>query len=232
MGKCKKTLKPKPIGTDVLASNVIWNAGMLCFMEAIADGKSITEIIQELGNAHCELQEAFDGLIIPPAAEVPVLEEVVLTNINGVLLDADVNFVSDTYFQFAGLGYESLEYTNNSGSTKTYIIDARANIGTSATAPSYGFSDVDMAIFTRVSGPIESQISEVLGQNQINFLGDGININPEWVINGVYVYQALISDLAEVTLQDGETVLLKFKSKGGASGFLNKAILHVREKHN
>ena len=81
---------------------------------------------------------------------------------------------------------------------------------------------MDTAIYKRVSG-VDTLQSEVLASTSILYIGEGVTTSLYNVINST-------SDIAEVTLQNNESVLLKFRTKETGSGFIKKASLHVREK--
>ncbi len=167
----------------------------------------------------------FLSVTIPPA---PALEKVLISNVLDTDLSADANFVGNTYFQFAGLGYETLIYKNTSGVSKDYIVTATANIGTNAISPNeYGRSEVDMAIETRDALLVDTQVSSVEGRVSIN---QDSTLNPGDINPTIYFIKSVLVDKVEVTLADGESVLLKFRTKDAFSGFLKKATLEVIEK--
>jgi len=166
--------------------------------------------------------------IIPfVSVTTPTLEKVLISNVQDTDLSADANFLAGTYFQFAGLGYDGLIYTNTSGVTKTYIVTGTANVGTNDIAQNiYGKSEVDMAIEKRSLG-VDTQLSSVEGRVQID---QDSTLNPGDINPTLYFTKLCLVDKAEVTLADGDSVLLKFRTKDASSGFLKKATIEVIEK--
>lgn len=223
MSGCTNTLKPKPTGSKILSSQVQWNGGVLCINGVPLDGEDLNYVIGLISQAICDIPE------IPDPVVIPTIEEEVISNVQATLLDADANYVGNTYFQFAALGYESLIYTNTSGSTKTYIVDAITNVGRNSIVTSeYGSSDVDMGVFKRDVTLVDSLVSEVSNNVSIFF---NSTLNPGDINPTIFLINSSLTDKAEVELQNGESVLLKFKSKNPGTGFINKSILHIREKH-
>jgi hypothetical protein len=219
---CSNILKPGKNKLLVPSSNVIWNGGKLCLTDSILDGNNLNDIVALIAQRICDIE-------CPDFPPIPTIEEEIITNAQGVLLNDDANFVGNTYFEFAAFGYESMIYTNNSGDTKTYIVEATSNAGRNSITPNeYGSSELDMAIYKRDLAPSDTLISEVSNKSLIFF---DSTLDPGDVNPTLYFIQSTLHDKAEVELLDGESVLLKFKTKNAGSGYINKSILHIREKH-
>jgi hypothetical protein len=191
---------------------------MCCDSKCVPEGPrglSAYDIWLLVGNTGTE-QDFIDS-ITPPT-----YTESLITNVQDVEMSTDANFADLNYFQFAGSGYQNLIFTNTTGQTKTFMVTSYTNFGRNDLT-NYGSANVDTAIYKRVLG-VDTLQSEVLATNSILYAGDpALTTSLYNVINAT-------SDIAEVTLQNNESVLLKFRTKETGSGYLKKASLHVREK--
>lgn len=145
------------------------------------------------------------------------------------------------------VGYGVLTYTNSTGSTKDFIVHGSFDTVTSASNNDDFSNWVDGAIIKTVSA-IDSVMWEHLGDiDARGSLYDGATSSDS--INIATTNKLLSADLSpvefrfgsvkipknvsffkKVTLNDGETISLKFKTKdSGADSLLNKAQIFVLE---
>ena len=146
-------------------------------------------------------------------------------------------------------GYEILTYTNTSGVSKDYIVNVSYDVSMNASNTEDPSHWVDGAIVKTV-GAVDSVLYESLGSTDMLValydgptVGDIINIdsipdtvnttpgnNPVEVRFGNILKPRNISFFKKVTLADGETVSLKFKTKDVSSeSLLRKAQIFVNE---
>jgi len=158
------------------------------------------------------------GVVGPPGptgpAGINAYEEIVNPIDLGV---ADPNWVGPLDW-FIPQAYETISFTNTSGTTKDFIVHVGYGSGTNAIAPGeYGKSDVDCGIF--LSTDLVNPLYDIAAKVQIND-GDSptlyqVNQNPSF--------------FKKVTLLDGQGVAVQFRCKDVAVGHLRKAQLFVRE---
>lgn len=130
---------------------------------------------------------------------------------------ADPNWAGDSTW-FIPTAYTSLTYTNNSGSTKDFLVDIRYSSGTSDIgAGEYGKSWVYSGLFLNTD--LVNPIYDVEAKIQIN----------EGSAAAVYAIGQHNSYMKKVTLANGEGVTVQFKTKGIGDGYLRKAQMFVKE---
>lgn len=123
-------------------------------------------------------------------------------------------------------GYTGLTYTNSTGATKFFFVQVSYDRFPEFTNESNGFNWVDGAIIKTVSG-VDSVVKENTDKFQLNVsLFDGVNVGDVYdLITGDPIEARFIdcdvplnkSFFAKVTLNDGESVSLKFKTKDNAT---------------
>jgi len=233
---CPDLLKTKKSGINVCTSEVCFDANFSCLN--IPLGANLSQALQIMEDAICWKGTLPSCIPLSPGATLSdvvealaakvCLDEELYNDETALSLGDDSNFVPSTYFIPDGGGYSSLIHTNSSSTSKTYIVFAVCGYGKIDTTGSYGASDVDMAIFHRSTVPTDTMESEIIGAIQIDFT---YTPTPGDLDNNVYNINTSNSDIAEVVLGPGESVLLKFKTKNASDGWLKQARLHVREKH-
>lgn len=178
----------------------------------------------------------------------PAKENFYVQAVSTVDIVADPSFVDLTYFQ--PVGYTTLTYTNTSGAAKTYFVNVSYETTTlpltanSATVNNW----LDGAIIKTVSA-VDSVEYESLNTTLLSaFLFDGatsadvVNIAspaPDQVLTTAgnpvevrFLNGGLPKNTAffyVLTLNDTESVSLKFKSKAGEEGWLLRAQMFINE---
>lgn len=239
---CEKLLKPGPTGLGICTSEICFDTNFSCL--EIPVNANLSAVLQIMEAAICSalyytgsVPSCVSGLPTQPTIQDVVqaygpkicLEESFIKYVETLVLSSDGNYIDSTYFVPATGDYDTLIYTNSSGSTKTYIVTGICDIGDNNTgAGGYGSSDVDMGIFKRDLVPSDTLDDEVKGAIQILYT---YSPSPGDLVASVYNIETSNTIMSEIELQDGESVLLKFKTKGAGAGTLRKASLHVRQKH-
>jgi len=168
--------------------------------------------------------------------------------ISSVNIAADPTFISLTYFQ--PVGYTNLAYTNTSGTTKDYIVNVSYETSTlpaNINSPEI-LNWVDGAIIKTVSA-VDSIQYESLNTTQVSiYLFDGTTVNDTITLSSIAPDQVLTtagndveirflngkipkntSFFKKITLNNNESVSLKFKTKDGSVGWLLSAQMFVNE---
>ena len=237
MDNCPSILKPQASGLNVCSSEICFDANFSCLN--IPLGANLNQALQVMESALCWSGTLPSCVTVPPEASLQdvieaialkvCLEEALYESKTAQDLGDDPNFTSSTWFVPANGDYSTLIHTNTSlTETKTYMVAATVSFGQNEIGGSYGDSDVDMAIFHRDTNPTDTLESDILGAVQIDFT---YTPSPGDLINNVFNINTSNSDMAEVVLLPGESVLLKFRTKNAGDGFIRQAKLHVRQKH-
>jgi len=234
---CPDVLKTRKSGINVCTSEVCFDANFSCLN--IPLGANLSQALQIMESAICwngtlpscvsvspgaTLQDVIEALALKVCLEESLYESKTAQD-----LGSDPAWSSSVWFVPTNGDYSTLIHTNTSlTETKTYMVGATVAYGQSNTGGLYGDSDVDMAIFHRDTSPTDTLESELIGAVQIDFT---YTPNPVDLDNNVYNINTSNSDMAEVTLLPGESVLLKFRTKNASDGWIRQAKLHVRQKH-
>mgnify|MGYP003660520041 CR=1 FL=1 len=237
MNNCPSILKPQASGLNICSSEICFDANFSCLN--IPLGANLNQALQVMEAALCwngtlpscvtvdvgaSMQDVIEAIALKTC-----LEEDFYEVFSPQFLGDDPAWSSSTWFVPSVGGYSALIHTNTSAVSKTYIVGATVAFGKNGIAAGvYGDSDVDMAIFYRDINPTDIEKSVVNGGIQINFTYPG---DPSNLTTTLYNIETSNSDMTELTLEAGESVLLKFRTKDASTGFIKQAKLHVKEKH-
>lgn len=245
MDNCPSILKPQASGLNVCSSEICFDANFSCLN--IPLGSNLNQALQVMEAALCwngtlpscitvdvgaSMQDVIEAIALKTCLEEGFYEAKLSQD-----LGSDPSFISATYFVPANGTYSSQIHTNTSADTKTYIVTSTVAYGHSNTViATYGDSNVDMAIFHRTTAPVDTMLSEVLGQIAVAVTlvptpPDPMDTYPVTIYNNVYNIETSNTDMTEVVLLPGESVLLKFATKNVGSGWIVQSKFHVREKH-
>lgn len=234
-------------GTDeVIPNNSTVQEAFIAVVEYICDNLSIatnvtcgTDIISPSGTPVVDVLQDIVDYFCVAAKEIYYHDHV-----ETITLSTDPNFVNLTYFSPST--YPGFTYTNTSGVTKQYKVHASYchDINDANLIQSSNWVDaaiiktvlaVDTILYQNPSlynirgalydGPLNS---DIINSGSTNYVETNLGAHVEFRF-GLNVIPANSSLFYLVTLNNNETVSLKFKTKSAEDSYLNRAQIMVEE---